>query len=172
MRKSLLAVILFLLIPAQTFALPTPGPKANPPGDLSVMVVASESVQYLEDWVNPSMVNRVSISRVTKVKPDQVAYCGFIITGLTPSPEPTSTIQYSVGFRLIGPSGDILFQVPEYAKGQLNNPDKPILVMADPALDLILEATDPAGAYRLEAIATDLFTGKRARDSYEITLVK
>ncbi|OEU62618.1 MAG: hypothetical protein BA870_04675 [Desulfuromonadales bacterium C00003094] len=136
------------------------------------MVVASESDQYLKDWVKPSMANRVIISRVTKVRPEQVAYCGFIITGLTPSPEPKSAIQYSVGFRLIGPSGKVLFQVPDYTRGQLNNPKKPALVMADPALDLVLEATDPAGIYRLEAVATDLVTKERTVGSYELTLVK
>jgi hypothetical protein len=163
---------LVILLTTEAFALSTPGPSANKPGDLSIVVVVSSSVQYLRDWMNPEMVNRVTIPRVNKLKPEQVGYCGFILSGLTPSPEPSSMLQYSVGWRLIGPTGETVFGVPEHAKGQFKNPGKPILVMADPALDLIFEATDKAGTYILEATVTDLYTGKKASISYEITLIK
>ena len=172
MRKSLLSTAIVLLFVGYSFALPTPGPKAKPPGNLEVIIVASDSVQYIKDWLDPSMESRVVVPRVNKVKPEQVAYCAFLITGLTPSPNPYSSLQYSVGFNLFSPSGELLFNVPEYTRGQVKNPGKPILIMADPALDLVLEESDPEGTYTLEAHVVDMNTGKAAKGSYQITLVK
>lgn len=150
----------------------TPWPAASQPGNLSITVVASESPQFLMDWVNPKMVNKVSIKRLREVKAEQVAYCGFIITGLTPTPKPYSTLQYKVGFKLYGPSGALLHHEPNYTRGKFKNPEKPIYTMADPALDLVLEHSDPAGIYTLEGIVTDLVTGITANNSYKLTLLK
>jgi hypothetical protein len=44
--------------------------------------------------------------------------------------------------------------------------------MADPALGLTLENTDPSGTYRLVAIVEDLVANMKASGEYKITLIK
>jgi len=155
----------------QSFA-KSPWPSANTPGNLGITIVAAGNPQYLKDWVNPKKLNKVTIKRIHKVVPEQIAYCAFIITGLTPAPKPYNTLQYKVGFKLYGPTGTLLHHEPNYSRGNFNDPEKPVYTMADPALDLILENSDPAGTYTLEGIATDLVSGKTATSSYKLTLTK
>lgn len=47
----------------------------------------------------------------------------------------------------------------------------PVIFMADPALDLILENSDPLGTYILKATVTDLTNDKNTIGSYTIDLV-
>jgi len=171
MKKTTILVCLIFLFASQSFA-KTPWPPPSNPGDLKVTVVAAGSPQYLKDWVDPKMLNKVTIKRIHEVKVEQVAYCGFLITGLTPSSKAISTLQYSVGFKLYGPDRSLVFHEPNYTRGQIKDPKKPVYIMADPALDLVLEQSDPAGAYILEGIVTDLVSRKTATNTYTITLVK
>lgn len=173
MKKTTTFLVLILIFAVQSFAFAlTKWPEPKPPGYLSVTVVASASAQYLSDWVDPNMKNKVSIKRIREIKVQQIAYCGFIITGLSPSPDPLSSLKYSVGFKLYGPNGSLLYHEPNYTSGQFQDPKTPTYIMADPALDLTFEDSDQAGIYTIEGIVTDLITGKKATHKYEITLVK
>jgi hypothetical protein len=45
-------------------------------------------------------------------------------------------------------------------------------VMADPALDLTLEKSDPKGLYRLEATVKDNISNESINNFYEFTLIE
>ena len=150
----------------------TPWPPPAQPGDLNITVVASDSPQYLHDWVNPEKHNKVTIKKINNIKVEQVAYCGFLISGLTPSPAPDSSVYFSVGFKLYGPDGSLLFEQPIYTQGKIKDPQKQTYVMADPALDLIMEKSDPVGTYTIVGIVTDLVTKQKATGIYKLTLTE
>jgi hypothetical protein len=168
--KRLIIGMLLLLLPSSVCAELTPRPKARPAGDLAILVTASDSLRYIEDWVSKSSDKPITIRRITEIKPGQLVYCAFLVTGLTGDKD--SNYKFIVNFRLIDPNGKTVFEVPRYAKGNGTITLKPVFVMADPALDLVLEASDPAGLYQVEGTVEDLVSGKNVTDTYRIILKK
>jgi len=170
MKQLLVLIFIIVLIPVHSYAERTPGPKARQAGDLALIVTASESLNYIKDWVSTSHDKPITIKRLYQIKPDQVAYCAFLVTGM--SPDVKGMYAFVVHFKLKDPTGKILFDMPSYAKGNGPYPNIPTFIMANPALDLILEQSDPAGLYLIEATVEDLVTGKKAYDKYMIELKK
>ena len=170
--KKIFALVLLSVFIATFAQSKTPWPPPSQPGNLNITVVASDSPQYLHDWVDPAKHNKVTIRRINKIKAEQIAYCGFLISGLTPSPAPDSSVYFSVGFKFYGPDGSLVFEQPIYTQGKMNDPQKPTYIMADPALDLIMEKSDPVGIYTIVGIVTDLVTKQKATGSYKLSLIK
>jgi len=73
---------------------------------------------------------------------------------------------------LLGPDGKAVFGERDYARGKGKLHKNPAFIMADPALDLMLESSDPEGFYTIVAQVTDIMTGKKADSSYKMKFIK
>jgi hypothetical protein len=167
--KTLLALV-FLILSSMAHSQLLPGPKANAQGDLSLLIVASDSPAYIKEWLSTSPEHGVSIKRLKIAKPNQLIVTAFLVTGLTP--DSSGSYKYSVNVYVINPSNKPMWGQKSYAGGQGVLPNKPMIMMADPALDLILEESDPSGEYSIVAEVTDLVSGKKADHSYQIMFNK
>jgi len=160
MHRQLIIVLLFLT----SFTINAVEP--NPAGQLAVIVALSDSPQYLKTWISTAPEKAAPIPRLRELRPEQVGYAAFIITGI--EGDENGKFSYSVSWRLIGPSGQLVYAYSNYAKGSGKIHHQASFYMADPALDIILENNDPSGEYILEATAIDLINGKSASISYNI----
>ncbi len=147
-----------------------PGPQAKPQGELALIIVASESDSYVREWLNTPPEHGVTIKRAKVTKPDQLLVTAFLVTGLTPSND--GRYRYSINTYVLGPEGKPIWGQRNYAGGAGMLPAKPMLMMADPALDLILEQSDPEGTYTIVGQVTDLTSGNKADSSYKIEFRK
>ena len=105
------------------------------------------------------------------MNPDhQLMVTAFLVTGTSPNSK--GNYNFSVSYQLIDPNKNIVFGKNDYAKGKSIQPPNPTFIMADPALDIILEPSDPEGVYTIIAQVTDLVTGKKANNEYKINFIK
>jgi hypothetical protein len=65
-----------------------------------------------------------------------------------------------------------MFSEKNFSQGKGSVPLKPMYAMADPALDLTLEKSDPKGLYRLEATVKDNISNESISNFYEFTLIE
>ena len=142
----------------------------NPVAKLAVIVSMADSKRYLDTWVSTSPETSAPIPRLKMLKPNQVGYVGFIVTGI--EGDEGGNFDYSVSWKLIGPAGKLVYEFPNYAKGEGKLHHKAAFYMADPALDIILENSDPSGDYKLEVTAVDQVSGRTASTSYSIEFNK
>jgi hypothetical protein len=170
MRTHILILITILLFSAATSAEITSAPAAKENGDLAIVIVASDSPGYIEEWIRTPSEHGVTIKRLKSARPNQLIVTSFLVTGL--SPDKDGNFRFNVSFKLIDPSNNIVIEDSAYARGSGKLPSKPTFIMADPALDLFLEPSDPAGKWSVVATAKDLVNGKSAVGSYTIKLVK
>ena len=170
MRITRTLSLLLILFSSMAFAEITAGPAAKPQGDLGLVIVASDTPDYIHEWLTTPSQHGVTIKRLKMAKPDQLIVSSFLVTGLSRNEE--GRYDFSVSFYVLGPNNKPIFGQRDYAKGSGILPDKPILVMADPALDIVLENTDPEGKYSIVAKVTDLVNGRMADDSYNIVFAK
>ncbi len=61
-----------------------------------------------------------------------------------------------------------MFDQPVYAKGKSVGAAKRGFVMADPALDLLFDDTDPTGTYVLDVTVRDNIAKSEAKTTYDI----
>lgn len=148
----------------------TPGPVAKEAGDLGLVIVASGTPKYIEEWLSTPSSHGVTIKRLKVAKPDQLIVTAFLVTGMSANDD--GNYEFSVSFYILDPNEKPIFGQRDYAKGRGELPSKPMLTMADPALDLILEDSDPEGVYTILAQVVDLVNGKKASDSYSIKFIK
>lgn len=146
------------------------GPEPNAPGDINIVVVASHSPAYIKEWISTPPKHGVTIKRLKSVRPNQLAVTAFLVSGM--SPDNNGRYKFSVSFKLFGPDGKIIFGENGFAKGEGKLPENPSYIMADPALDIVLESTDPEGEYTVVGIVHDQISNKTAEHSYKLTLVK
>ena len=142
----------------------------NPVAELNVIVSMADSKRYLQTWVSTSPETSVPIPRLNVLKPNQVGYAAFIVTGI--EGDEVGNFKYSVSWKLIGPAGELVYEFLNYAKGEGKLHHKAAFYMADPALDIILENSDPSGNYKLEVTAVDQVSGRTALTSYNIEFKK
>ena len=148
----------------------TLGPKPNKAGDLGIEIVASKTPDYIKEWISTPPKHQVMINRLKEVGPEQLIVTAFLVTGM--SSDSSGNFEFSVSFYLLGPDKKPIFGQGNYAIGEGKHPDKPTFIMADPALDLILEHSDPEGTYTIVAQVTDRMNGKKADSFYEIRYIK
>jgi hypothetical protein len=168
--KRIYWALLFTFFCSSSLAEITPGPAAKKTGDLGLVIVASETPDYIKEWLTTPSSHGVTIKRLKTAKPNQLIVTAFLVTGMTANEE--GNYEYSVSFYILGPNKKPIFGQRNYAKGKGKLPSKPMLTMADPALDVVLEESDPEGVYTIVAQVQDLVTGKKADDSYKIKFVK
>jgi len=148
----------------------TPMPSPNPIGKLGVIIVASDSAKYIKEWLSTPSSHGVTIKRLKVAKPNQLIVSSFLVTGV--SPNKLGNYSFSVSFYILGPNGKPIFGQRDYAKGKGKIPKTPTFIMADPAMDIVLEKSDPAGIYTIVAQVKDLVTGKQADNAYKIKFIK
>ena len=171
MRKFWNPVIVILLALSQaSLAEIVEGPKPNTTGDIGLEIVASGTPEYIKEWLSTPSSHGVKIKRLRVVKPDQLIVASFLVSGM--SSDDNGDYSFSVSMYILGPNGEPIFGERNYAKGTGKVPDKPVFVMADPALDIVLEESDPAGDYKIVAQVEDLVSGAKADCSYLIKLMK
>jgi len=71
---------------------------------------------------------------------------------------------------LSNPAGPWMFDLADCARAGGSMPDPQAFKLADPALDVVSEASDPRGDDRLEATARDETSGVIATASHTMTL--
>ncbi|MDH5354445.1 MAG: hypothetical protein OEY09_08395 [Gammaproteobacteria bacterium] len=147
----------------------SPGPEPNETGNLGLVIVASETPEYIEEWLSTPSQHGVKIKRLRVAKPNQLIVTAFLVTGTSPNTE--GNYQFSVNFYLLGPDEKPIFGQRDYARGKGKHRSKPTFIMADPALDIILEPSDPDGIYTIVAQVTDIVTGKKADAYYKIKFI-
>jgi hypothetical protein len=137
---------------------------------LGLIIVASDSPKFVEEWVRTPSKHAPKIKRLFDAKPDQLIVTAFIVTGL--SANESGHFSFSISFYVLDPNGKQLFGQRNYAKGAGKLPDNPAFIMADPALDLVLEESDPPGVYTIVGQVTDLINGNKTDNYYKITFTK
>jgi len=142
----------------------------SPTENLTVNIVVSETTDFIRSWLSTPSKIKPYIKGVHEVIPEQTVYAAFLVAGFRP--DENGKYSFIIHWILYNPDGSIMFDQKNYAKGFGNVPKKPSFIMADPALDLTLENTDPSGAYRLVAIVEDLVANMKASGEYKITLIK
>ncbi len=164
----LLLIIIAWSVPASSEL--TPGPSARASGDLGLVIVASDTPEYINKWLTTPSSHGVTIKRLKVAKPNQLIVAAFLVTGLSGNTE--GNYDFNVSFYILDPNQKPIFGQRNYSKGDGKLPEKPMLIMADPALDLVLENSDPEGIYTIVAQVHDLVTGKKADDAYQIEYIK
>ena len=170
---SLLKAITFiitLVLSNISIAEVTPMPSPKPEGELDLIIVASGTPEYISEWLNTPASHGVTIKRLKKAKPNQLIVSSFLVSGVTPDKE--DNYSFTVSFYILDPNNKPIFGQRDYAKSKGRAPANPSFIMADPAMDIILEATDPAGMYSIVAQVTDLVSGKKTDDIYNIEFIK
>ena len=168
--KRICWFLFIVILSGSALAELTPGPAARNPGDLGLVIVASDSPEYIKEWLTTPSSHGVTIKRLKVAKPYQLIVAAFLVTGMSSNGE--GNYEFSVSFYILDPNQKPIFGQRNYAKGKGKLPEKPMLTMADPALDLVLENSDPEGVYTIVAQVHDLITGKKADDAYKINFIK
>ncbi len=163
-------ILIALCINGAAYSETKPPLSAKPEGDLAIIIVASETPEYIKEWMSTPSSHGVTIKRLKTAKPNQLIVSAFLVTGL--SADEDGEFSYSVSYYFLDPNNKALFGERDYAKGSGTIPKNPSFIMADPALDIILEDSDPEGTYSIVAQVKDLVTGKKADCSYNIRLIK
>jgi len=170
-KKLWYPVFLALLVWSQAvFAEIIEGPKPNSVGNLELEIVASGTPEYIKEWLSAPSSHGVTIKRIRAVKPEQLIVASFLVSGMSADEE--GKYSFSVSMYVLGPDGKPIFGERNYAKGSGILPGKPTYIMADPALDIVLEESDPAGDYIIVAQVEDHVSGAKADCSYLIKLSK
>ena len=145
-------------------------PSPKPEGELGLIIVASGTPEYINEWISTPSSHGVTIKRLKKAKPNQLIVIAFLVSGV--SPDTMGNFSFSVNYYILNPNDKAIFGERDYAKGSGTIPNAPAFIMGDPALDLILEDSDQEGDYTIVAQVTDLVTGKKADNSYTIMFIK
>ena len=148
----------------------SPGPEPKKAGDLGLVVVASGSPDYIKEWLSTPSSHGITIKRLRVVRPEQLIVASFLVSGM--SADEGGNYSFAVSMYILGPDGKPIFGDRNYAKSSGKLPEKPTFIMADPALDLVLENGDPEGHYKIVAQVQDLISGAKADGSYVIKLIK
>ena len=147
----------------------TPGPSPNAVGDIGLLIVASHTPKYIDEWLNTPSSHGVTIKRLKTSRPNQLIVTSFLVSGFTPDAE--GNFLFNVSFSLIGPDNKVVFGQQNYATGKGKAPKKPTYVMADPALDIVLEASDAPGIYTIKGVVEDMVSNKKVQSEYSIKFI-
>ena len=167
-RKTILLLLIFTS--GYVSADVTPMPSPNTKGDIGLIIVASHTPEYIDEWLHTPASHGVTIKRLKKAKPNQLIVSSFLVSGVTPDKD--GKYSFSVSFYILDPNNKAIFGKRDYAKGKGTVPENPSFIMANPAFDIILEPSDPAGTYTIVAQVIDLISGKKTDDTYNIEFIK
>jgi len=155
-----------VVVPTEEMIRPVP----KGAGDLDLVIVASDTPEQAEEWLNSSSYVNGSLQILRRVKPDQVINTSFLVTGV--SPDSNGDFSVAVSFTLLDPNGKPVLSERRYATTSGHAPVWPSFVMAKPMLAIVLDENDPAGEYKIICLVEDLTNDKLVRTSLGITLEK
>jgi hypothetical protein len=147
---------------------PGTGPEPKAEGDLSLLIVTSDSPDHAQEWLEAPPGRRISLKLLKTAKPDQEIITSFLVTGVTS--DINGDYSFVVSFTLLDPYGKVVFGKRNYAKASGKAPVNPAFMIAEPALGIVLDGTDPLGDYKIIGIVEDLANNKIFRTSQKITL--
>lgn len=164
-----IVILLLLCYATVSNAEVTPGPRPNAEGDLGLIIVASHTPDYINEWLTTPSNHGVTIKRLKTAHPNQLIVTSFLASGFTPDSD--GNFSFVVSFSLVGPDKKVVFGQKNYAAGKGTMPNKPTYVMADPALDIVFESSDAPGIYTIIGIVEDMVTNKKVRSEYKIQYI-
>ena len=138
----------------------------NPPGDLAVSVFVAESPDFIREWVDTPSSFGPTIHRIRKARFNRQVHAGFIVTGYTR--QENFQVNFVVNVKITDPTGKVILDQKSWARLSNEMPKERSFILADPVLDLMIETSDPAGKYRIEATVLDMVSGKTASGSWEL----
>lgn len=137
----------------------------NKPGDLSIEVFVTDSMNAFDEWLKLPSTKAPVLRRIHEAKFNNMAYGGFLVTGYTP--DSTGKVKFAVDIRVVDPHGKVMIEEKDWAVHDGYAGDQGI-IMAKNILEFYLEAGDPPGLYRIEAVVRDLIANQQAGGGYEI----
>jgi len=141
--------------------------KPNEPGRLAGYIAVGASPDFLKDWLLPGSPH---VPLVKQFHIGETAYVGFIATGVLPNKSGQASV--TVDVRIARPDGSVLFEQTNYATVVGQKCKVAGFVIADPALDLEFDSTDPVGTYSVVAMFHDAVSNKGALCEVRIELIK
>lgn len=138
----------------------------NTPGDLAVSVFVAESPDFIREWVTTPSSHGPTILRIRKARFNQQVHAGFIVTGYTRQED--LWVDFAIDVKVTDPKGKVIFIKNNWARHSGKVPGARSFILADPVLDLMIEPTDPAGQYQIEATVRDKAGKKSASGSWEL----
>ena len=146
-------------------ASPVRAESGNPPGDLAVHILASDSPAFIEEWMSTPFQHPVRVRKVDHVERGRVTYIAFLVTGHSLGEDGRALVDVSV--RVLRPDRSVAFSDSSYAHVASKCP-RIGFVMADAGLDFGVDVRDPLGAWTIEAVAHDRVAGKHAPTSHTL----
>jgi|SRR6185436_7829760 len=141
--------------------------KPNEPGRLGGYIAVGASPDFLKDWLRPGSPH---VPLVKQFHIGETAYVGFIVTGVLANNSGQSSV--TVDVRIARPDGSVLFEKTSYASVVGPTSKGAGFAIADPALDLEFDSTDPIGTYSIVAMFHDAVSKKGALCEVRIELLK
>lgn len=149
---------------------PVAAPEPKSEGDLDLLIVAAESPEHAQEWLDSSADRKVNLKILKTAKPDQVINISFLATGVTP--DSYGDFSVAVSFTLLDPSGKLVLSKRRFANTSGRAPANPAFILAEPVLSITLDGSDPSGEYTMIGIVEDLTNNKMVRTSLKIALEK
>ncbi|GAA5006033.1 hypothetical protein GCM10023206_11260 [Acinetobacter puyangensis] len=146
-----------------------PSVVATDQGDLKLIIVTSDSTDNIKKWFTTNNQDLI-LHRIFVIKPNQLTTTTFLVTGL--SVDEKNHYHFIINVYVLNSNNEPIWGEMNYANGQGILANEKGIVIADPALDFMLDETDPIGTYTIVAQVTDVITGKKAESSYNLTLEK
>ena len=137
----------------------------NPPGELAVHILASDSPTFIEEWMNTPFQHPVQVRNVDQSERGRVTYVAFLVTGHSLGKDERALVD--VDIRVLRPDRTIAFAESSYARVASRCP-RVGFVLADAGLDFGIGTADPLGGWTIEAVARDRVNGKRAPASHTL----
>jgi hypothetical protein len=153
-----------------TPAVATMRPEPKAAGDLDLLIVAADTPEQTQEWLDGSPERKTGLQILKTAKPDQVINTSFLVTGV--SSDSNGDFSVAVSFTLLDPDGKLVLSERRFAKTSGRAPANPAFIMADPVLGIILGESDPAGEYTIIGLVEDLTNNKVVRTSLKIALEK
>ncbi len=146
---------------------------ANKNGKLEIHIMLADNPDFIKQWFQTPPADAPKLKGTHTAVVDRRMTCAFILNGL--KVDDKHHYEGIVSVKVIKPDGTVLFEQNDYAGVKATAPDRykdflGAYVMADPALDVVMEKKDDKGKYHIEAIVKDKNSDKTATDSYEFTL--
>lgn len=162
-RRSLYLVLMIALAMSPLSAI-----EPRPAGELVGYIAVGTSPDFLGQWFQTPPERGPTLPLVKQFAVGDTAYVAFVLTGALPDQRGRADV--TVDVRIAKPDGSVLFSQEAYARYDKLATTRPAFVMADPALDVGFDASDPLGEYSLVAIFHDKVAQKAALVELRITL--
>lgn len=170
-RKKIVALVLLLLLAfvGSEVIKKEARPVAGAPGELAIFAVISEPSESIQAAIDSS-VGRLDRQNLSVVRPGQPFVISFLLTGLLA--DVSNEYHYIVDAYILAPGENPIWGKQGYAHGRREARVEREIVLAEPALELVLETDKPAGRYAVFVQVTDKVSGDKAEDNITFIFLK